>query len=171
MIGLHPQMHLLCEIAEFLDVAPAVCHTRILCSATVSLVELAMPLKPCKQLLPDHRSRYMPADCKDQETTYPRWIVETWERLPSEHSKNEKALANAVISQQLWFEDLPAVMRMRITTANVLKVLRKRNPEVATPCNFVLSPILIQPSADCTLIAPASKHPEEWLTREIHRDS
>jgi hypothetical protein len=26
-------MHLLCEIAEFLDVAPAVCHTCILCSA------------------------------------------------------------------------------------------------------------------------------------------
>jgi hypothetical protein len=57
-------------------------------------------------------------------------------------------------------------MRVRITTPNVLKVLRKRNPEIAKPYNFVLSPILIQPSADCTLIAPASKHPEEWLTRE-----
>jgi hypothetical protein len=57
-------------------------------------------------------------------------------------------------------------MRVRITTPNVLKVLRKRNPEVAKPYNFVLSPILVQPSADCTLVAPASKHPEEWLTRE-----
>jgi len=37
--------------------------------------------------------------------------------------------------------------------------------------NFALSPILIQPSPDCTLFAPASKHPEEWLTREIRRDS
>jgi len=34
------------------------------------------------------------------------------------------------------------------------------------PYNFVLSPILVQPSSDCTLVAPASKHPEEWLTRE-----
>lgn len=25
---------------------------------------------------------------------------------------------------------------------------------------------MIQPSPDCTLVAPASKHPEEWLTRE-----
>ena len=116
--------------------------------------------------VPDKRSRYTPIDCKDQETTYPRWIVETWERLLSEHSKNEKDPANALISQQLWFDDLPAVMRVRITTPNVLKVLRKRNPEVAKPYNFVLSPILIQPSPDCTLVAPASKHPEEWLTRE-----
>ena len=80
--------------------------------------------------------------------------------------QNEKDPANALVSQQLWFDDLPAVMRVRITTPNVLKVLRKRNPEVAKPYNFVLSPILIQPPADCTLIAPASKHPEEWLTRE-----
>jgi hypothetical protein len=57
-------------------------------------------------------------------------------------------------------------MRVRITTPNVLKVLRKRNPEFAKPYNFVLAPILIQPSPDCTLVAPASKHPEEWLTRE-----
>jgi hypothetical protein len=86
--------------------------------------------------------------------------------LLSEHSKNEKDPASALISQQLWFDDLPAVTRVRITTPNVLKVLRKRNPEVAKPYNFLLSPILIQPSADCTLVAPASKHPEEWLTRE-----
>jgi hypothetical protein len=43
--------------------------------------------------------------------------------------------------------------------------LRKRNPDVAKPYNFLLSPILIQPS-DCTLVAPSSKHPEDWLTRE-----
>jgi hypothetical protein len=116
--------------------------------------------------VPDKRSRYAPNDCKDQDTTYPRWIVETWERLLSEHSKNEKDPANALVSHQLWFDELPAVMRVRITTPNVLKVLRKRNPEVAKPYNFLLSPILIQPSADCTLVAPSSKHPEEWLTRE-----
>jgi hypothetical protein len=48
----------------------------------------------------------------------------------------------------------------------VLKALRKRDPGAAKPYNFALSPILIQPSPDCTLIAPASKHPEEWLTRD-----
>lgn len=116
--------------------------------------------------VPDKRSRYTPIDCKDQDTTSPRWIVEAWERLLSEHSKNEKDPANAVVSQRLWFDDLPAVMRVRITTPNVLKVLRKCNPEVVKPYNFLLSPIFVQPSADCTLVAPASKHPEEWLTRE-----
>jgi hypothetical protein len=116
--------------------------------------------------VPDKRSRYTPVDCKDHETNYPRWIVETWERLLSEHFKNEKDLASALVSQQLWFDDLPAVMRVRITTPNVMKVLRKRNPEVAKPYNFVLSPILVQPSADCTLVAPASKRSEEWLTKE-----
>jgi hypothetical protein len=116
--------------------------------------------------VPDKRNRYVPVDCRDQETSYPLWIVETWERLLSEHFKSEKDPGNALISRQLWFEDLPAVMRVRITTPNVLKALRKHNPEVAKPYNFVLSPILIQPSADCTLVAPASKNPDDWLTRE-----
>ena len=57
-------------------------------------------------------------------------------------------------------------MRVRITTPNVLKALRNRDPEVAKPYNFALSPILVDSSPDCTLVAPASKHPEEWLTRE-----
>ena len=116
--------------------------------------------------VPDKRSPYTPLDCKDQEASYPLWIVETWERLLREHLKTDTNPENALISRQLWFDGLPAVMRVRITTPNVLKALRKRNPEVAKPYNFVLSPILIQPSADCTLVAPASKHPEEWLTRE-----
>ena len=63
------------------------------------------------------------------------------------------------------------MMRIRITTPNVLRVLRKRDPGAAKPYNFVLSPILINSSPDCTLIAPASKHWEEWLGRdytEIH---
>ena len=116
--------------------------------------------------VPDKRSRYTPNDCKDQQSTYPLWIVETWERLLSEHFKGDRDPGNALISRKLWFEDWPAIMRLRITTPNILKVLRKRHPEVAKPYNFVHSPILVQPSADCTLIAPASKHPEEWLTRE-----
>ena len=116
--------------------------------------------------VPDKRSRYTPADCEDQETNYPRWIVEAWERLLNDHFKDDKDPENALVSRQLWFENLPAVMRVRITTPNVLKVLRRRDPDVAKPYNFALSPILIQPSPDCTLVASASKHPEDWLIRE-----
>jgi len=116
--------------------------------------------------VPDKRSRYTPMDCKDQETSYPLWIVETWERLLSQHFKSDRDPENALLSRQLWFDDLPVVMRVRITTPNVLKALRKRNPEVAKPYNFALSPILVQPSADCTLVAPASKDAADWLTRE-----
>ena len=55
--------------------------------------------------------------------------------------------------------------------AAAVKALRKRDPDAAKPYNFALSPILVEPSQDCTLVAPFSKHPEEWLTRpytEIH---
>jgi hypothetical protein len=58
------------------------------------------------------------------------------------------------------------MMRVRVTTPNVLKALRKRDPGAAKPYNFALSPILIQPLPKCTLIAPASKHPDEWLVRD-----
>lgn len=116
--------------------------------------------------VPDKRTRYKPVDCKDQETDYPRWIVEAWERLLIDHFRNIKDPENALVSRELWFDKLPAVMRVRVTTPNVLKALRKRDPGAAKPYNFAHSPILIQPAPDCTLIAPASKHPEEWLTRE-----
>jgi hypothetical protein len=62
-------------------------------------------------------------------------------------------------------------MRLRVTTPNVLRALRKRDAGAAKPYNFALSPILMHSWPDCTLIAPTSKHPEEWLTRgytEIH---
>ncbi len=121
--------------------------------------------------VPDKRPRYTPIDCKDQETDYPRWIVEVWERLLDDHLRNIQDPENALVSRELWFDNLPAVMRIRITTPNVLKALRRRDPGAAKPYNFALSPILIQPSPDCTLIAPASKHPAEWLARdytEIH---
>ena len=116
--------------------------------------------------VPDKQTRYKPVDCKDQKTNYPRWIVEVWERLLAAYFRNIKDPENALASQELWFENFPAVMRVRVTTPNVLKALRKRDPGAAKPYNFALSPILIQPFPNCTLIAPASKHPEEWLTRE-----
>ena len=121
--------------------------------------------------VPDNRTRYKPVDCKDQETSFPLWIVEAWERLLFDHFRNATNPDNALVSRQLWFDNLPAVMRIRITTPNVLRVLRKRDPGAAKPYNFVLSPILLHPPPDCTLIAPASKRWEEWLGRdytEIH---
>jgi hypothetical protein len=116
--------------------------------------------------VPDKRPRYTPVDCKDQDTNYPRWIAEVWERLIDDHFRNIKDPENAVLSRELWFDNLPGVMRVRITTPNVLKALRKRDPGAAKPYNFAHSPILIQPVPECTLIAPASKNPAEWLTRE-----
>ncbi|PYV66642.1 MAG: hypothetical protein DMG96_41770, partial [Acidobacteria bacterium] len=121
--------------------------------------------------VPDKRTRYTPVDCKDQETNFPRWIVEAWERLLFDHFRNVTDPENALVSRQLWFDNLPAVMRIRITTPNVLRALRKRDPGAAKPYNFGISPILIHPSPDCTLIAPASRRWEEWLGldyTEIH---
>ena len=95
-----------------------------------------------------------------------------WQRLLSDHFRNIKDPANAFVVKDLWFSDWPAVMRIRVTTPNVMKALRKRDPRAAKPYNFALSPILIQLASGCTLVAPFSKHPEEWLSRdytEIHR--
>lgn len=114
---------------------------------------------------------YIPRDCEDHETDYPQWIVEGWERLIADHFRNIKDPENALVSRELWFDNLAAVMRVRVTTPNVLKALRKRDPGAAKPHNFAHSPILIEPVPNCTLIAPASKNSKEWLTRdytEIH---
>jgi hypothetical protein len=116
--------------------------------------------------VPDTRSRYKPLDCKDQETVYPQWIVEVWERLLENYFRNIEDPENALVARELWFENLPAVMRVRITTPNVLIALRKRDSGAAKPYNFALSPILLQPPPACTLIGPANKHSEEWLAQE-----
>jgi len=63
------------------------------------------------------------------------------------------------------------MMRVRVTTPNVLNALRNSDPGAAKPYNFVHSPILLEEFPDCTLIAPASKRLSELLTRdytEIH---
>ena len=121
--------------------------------------------------VPDGRPRYKPLDCHDQETDYPRWIVETWERLLTDHFRNLQDPQNALVSRPLWFDNLPAIMRVRVTTPNVLRALRKRDSGAAKPYNFAHSPILFHTWPDCTLIAPASKQSKEWLARdytEIH---
>lgn len=51
-------------------------------------------------------------------------------------------------------------MRVRVTTPNVLKVLRKRDPGAAKPYNFAHSPILVEPVPGCMLVAPASNAPK-----------
>jgi hypothetical protein len=116
--------------------------------------------------VPDKRSRYKPENCKDHKTDYARWIAEAWERILEDHFKNADNPENALVSRKLWFDNLPAMMRVRVTTPNVLKALRKRDPGAAKPYNFAHSPILTQPVPGCTLVAPSSKHPQEWLTRE-----
>jgi hypothetical protein len=121
--------------------------------------------------VPDKRKRYKPDDCKDQQNDYARWIVEAWERLLSEHSRNVNDPDNALVSHELWFDSLPAIMRVRVTTPNVMRALRKRDPGSAKPYNFAHSPILVDPPPHCTLIAPAGKKATEWLTRdytEVH---
>jgi len=115
--------------------------------------------------LPDKRCRYKPVHCRDQKTDYARWIVEAWESLLDTHFRNIKDPENAMVSKALWFGDFPAIMRIRVTTPNVLAALRKHDVAAAKPYNFAQSPILIDPPAKCTLIAPSSKHPEEWKAR------
>ena len=115
--------------------------------------------------VPDKRSRYKPAHCLDQKTDYARWIVEAWESLLDAHFRSIKDPENAMVSKGLWFGDFPAIMRIRVTTPNVLVALRKHDVAAAKPYNFAQSPILVDAPAKCTLIAPSSKHPEEWITR------
>jgi hypothetical protein len=121
--------------------------------------------------VPDKRPRYKPVDCNDQETSYARWIVEAWERLLLNHFQNLKNVQNASILGLFRFDNLPAMMRVRVTTPNVLQALRKRDPGAAKPYNFAHSPILLEEFPECTLVAPASKRIKEWLIRdyiEIH---
>jgi hypothetical protein len=47
-----------------------------------------------------------------------------------------------------------------------MAALRKHDRGAAKPYNFAQSPLLVDAPPDCTLVAPSSKHPEEWLARE-----
>ena len=121
--------------------------------------------------VPDRRDRYKPSHLGNEDVSYPQWIVEAWEYLLNDHFRNIVDPENALVTKPLSFGNLPAVMRIRVTTANVMKALRRRDRGSAKPYNFALSPILAKHVPGCTLIAPFSKHPETWLTRdytEIH---
>ena len=119
----------------------------------------------------DQRERYKPENCKDQDNEYPVWIVEAWERLLSDHFRRLKNPENVLVSRELWFAELPGIMRIRVTTPNVMESLRRRDPGAAKPYNFAISPILVESPPDFALVAPSGKHAEEWLTQdyvEIH---
>jgi hypothetical protein len=121
--------------------------------------------------VPDKRGRYVPPHRKNDDVSFPQWIVEAWEYLLNDHFRSIEDPENALVVRPLSFGSLPAVMRIRVTTANVMKALRRRDRGAAKPYNFALSPILAEHVPDCTLIAPFDKHPETWLTRdytEIH---
>jgi hypothetical protein len=121
--------------------------------------------------VPDKRDRYVPPHRKNDDVSYPQWIVEAWEYLLDDHFRNIEDPENALVARPLSFGNLPAVMRIRVTTANVMKALRRRDRGAAKPYNFALSPILAEHVPDCTLIAPFNKHAETWLDRdytEIH---
>jgi len=40
--------------------------------------------------VPDERKRYKPVDCEDQDTDYPRWIVEAWDCLLDDYFRAAK---------------------------------------------------------------------------------
>jgi hypothetical protein len=116
--------------------------------------------------VPDRRKRYKPVDCTDQKTDYARWIVEAWEQLLDCHFRSIRDPESALMGRDWPVGKQPAVMRVRVTTANVMDALRRRDPGAAKPYNFAISPILTQAPPDCTLIAPFSKHAKDWLTQE-----
>jgi hypothetical protein len=84
----------------------------------------------------------------------------------ADHFRRLSGSDNALVYGELWFENFPAMMRVRVTTPSVMKALRTRDPEAAKPYNFALTPILIQAPPNCTLITQFNKHPEKWATQE-----
>jgi len=120
--------------------------------------------------VPDKR-RYKPQNCLDKETEYARWIAEAWEQLLDRHFRSRRDPESALVAQGWSLGNLPAVMRIRVTTPNVMEALRKRDPGAAKPYNFAISPILLDPPKHCTLVASFSKRSRDWLGQdytEIH---
>lgn len=78
---------------------------------------------------------FAPRERKDDEETVeeelPQWVIETWDFL----LRKEQQLRS---KEPSWL-DLPAMMRMVVTTPNVFK---NRRPEWLGPFNFFLFPIL-----------------------------
>jgi hypothetical protein len=113
---------------------------------------------------------FMPNSEFNDRAGAPNWIVEAWHHIVSG--------ALGMTKKELpWFK-LPAMMRIAITTPNVLKALQSRQDYLryadrAKPFNFVLSPQIhrlgmsgFPAGADpnhCTLIAPFTKDSSSWF--------
>jgi hypothetical protein len=69
-----------------------------------------------------------------------RWIVEAWERLLTNHFRNLENPHNASIVGSFRFDKLPAVVRVRVTTPNVLNALRKTRSWSCEPLQFLRTP-------------------------------
>jgi hypothetical protein len=89
--------------------------------------------------VPDKR-RYKPQNCLDRETDYAGWIVEAWEQLLDRHFRSRIDPENALVAQGWMLGKLPAVMRIRVTTPNVMGALRKRDPGAAKPTTLPFRP-------------------------------
>jgi hypothetical protein len=113
---------------------------------------------------------YPPKQGYDLMVDAPVWIREAWEWLLSE-------VLGLPQREIYWFE-LPAMMRFTITTPEVMRVLQSRQAHLpyrdrVKPYNFIQSPIInhigghpigTDPS-HFTLIAPFSSDPERWYKR------
>lgn len=80
--------------------------------------------------------------------------------------QNSPTYASSVIPVTRDVIAYPKPARPQIRNTSIDVELRKRDPGAAKPYNCAHSPILAKPVPGCTLVAPSSKHPEEWLTRD-----
>jgi len=110
---------------------------------------------------------YPPKDGFDDRADCPVWVVEAWDWIL-------RAALGLQHSDPPWF-DLPAMMRFKITTPEVLKVLQARQMNLpyrdrVKPFNFILSPMIDDLGGypvDCdsdhfTLIAPFCSDASRW---------
>jgi hypothetical protein len=106
---------------------------------------------------------FAPRERKDDEETVeeevPQWVIETWDFLLRKELQ--------LLSKEPSWLDLPAMMRMVVTTPNVFK---NRRPEWLGPFNFFLFPILSElggyPSgfdkSNFLFITPFETNREKW---------
>jgi hypothetical protein len=97
--------------------------------------------------VPDNRNnkRYQHPACADTKTDYPRYLAEIWADMLKQWyvGKDDPIeLRRSPYPAEFPFAHLPAVRRFRISTPNVLRALRKLDPEAGWPYNFGISPVL-----------------------------
>jgi hypothetical protein len=111
---------------------------------------------------------YAPISGYDKSIDAPDWVVEAWEWILRD-------VLGLPAIEPSWF-GLPAMMRIAISTPEVLKALRLRQKQwpyrdKTKPFNFVLSPIIEKltggypvgaDSDRFTLIAPFTSNPSRW---------